>query len=37
MIDTLGQLAGILEGEVLDRNKERLTESALQKITASLG
>jgi len=36
LIDTLGQLAGILDGEVLDKNKELLTESTLQKITASL-
>ncbi len=36
MIDTLGQLASLLDGEVLDKNKELLTESALQKITASL-
>jgi len=37
MISTLGRLAGILGGEVLDQKKELLTESALQKITASLG
>ncbi len=36
MIETIGQLSLVLQGEVLDQNQQTLTEDALQQLKASL-
>jgi len=36
MMDTIGQLAAVLNGDVLDQNQQHLTQAVVQQIKASL-